>query len=143
MRDAPTKEPRTTDVRNYLRQYLYVAFDAMSSRSRWRRSRRWSSRIQALMDKVLTAVLGAGSSALGEGGGMLRSLQSDLFATWSEELAEEHLRAPLGALCWAVAVDTVLLDAAVARTPEGPRRSRGNPAPTSTAPGSTTRPTRT
>ncbi|HKM55810.1 MAG TPA: hypothetical protein VJY33_20565 [Isosphaeraceae bacterium] len=106
-----TKTPRATEVRNYLRQTLYIAFDAMSKPVD--DTSQPPLLDQALMDQILTAVLGR---RFGEGkdepNSPLRSLQNILLANLQQSQSNIAGR-PIGALCWAVAVDTVLLDAAL------------------------------
>ena len=106
-----TKTPRATEVRNYLRQTLYIAFDAMSKPVD--DGTQPPLLDQMLMDQILQAVLGR---KFGEGqdepNSPLHSLQNVLFTNLQQSQAN-IARRPIGALCWAVAIDTVLLDQAL------------------------------
>jgi len=106
-----TKTPRATDVRSYLRQSLYIAFDAMSKQVD--ATSQPPLLDQMLMDQILQAVLGRQfGDGKNESNSPLHSLQNILFTNLQQSQAN-IARRPIGALCWAVAIDTVLLDQAL------------------------------
>jgi hypothetical protein len=106
-----TKTPRSTEVRNYLRQNLYIAFDAMSKPVD--ATSQPPILDQVLMDQILQAVLGR---QFGEGKNEKNSPLWSLYNILLMNLERSHANLShraIGALCWAVAVDTVLLDLAL------------------------------
>ena len=122
-----TKTPRAIDVRSYLRQSLYVAFDAMSKPI--------EPTIvpplldQALMDQILQAVL---SRRFNEGqdgeNSLLGSLKTQLLFQL-EQTQSNIAGRPIGALCWAVAIDAVLLDVALREDVQKVLSDHGQPCP--------------
>jgi hypothetical protein len=110
-RALQTDLPRATDVRNYLRQTAYVAFDTISKPVAI--GSQPPVLDQALMDRILLAVLGRqfGPPATVS---PLVALNNELLAVTEARNAQKNVvGSPVGALCWALAVDTVLLDAAL------------------------------
>jgi hypothetical protein len=114
-----TKVPRATDVRNFLRQSLFVAYEAMATRTDRSGAATPPLNNPVLMGNILEAVrerkFGHVSTNQLE---PLRDLFNELvreLEAMRDHMDAKHpaLHQPMGSLCWAIAVDAALLDFAL------------------------------
>ena len=119
-----TDAVRATDVRNYLRQQLSIAYDAMSLPSPKLSPPTPPVSFRPLLDSILGAVQ-ARAFAPGGGPSPLRTLNKELMALLPANLEMKSL----GALCWAIAIDAVLLDDALRRQAKSTFEANNLPCP--------------